>query len=178
MKHFVSPAFRLSTLPSGMKVIYTLFLIFITAGYATNFFLQYAKTGFTYRGVVEYYCGTLDAGEAGTGEGEGLRLREPMSAVEILLTTHMHLFIMPVIFLILVHMFFMTSLGHGWKMAGMVLPFLGLAMDLACPWLIRFVAPEFAAAKLGAVALMAFAFVCLVLIPLYDMWFSKGPQTS
>lgn len=157
-------------------MVYTFFLAFMAAGYLSNFLLQYQKGRFSYRGIVEYYCGTPDA-EAATVEGESeLQLHEPMTAHAILLTTHQHLFIMPVIYLILVHMFFMTSLGHGWKAAGMILPFAGLATDLACPWLIRFVSPYFAALKLAAVALMAFTFLLLVFYPLFEMWGRKAEE--
>ena len=180
MKQFVSPGFRLSRMPFGMKVTYSLFLVFMAAGFGSNFFLQYMKTGFSYQGFVQYYRGNLDEAGEETGEGEApageMVLREPMSVRELLLTTHMHLFIMPVVILILVHVFFMSSVGPALKTAGMILPFAGMFFDLSCPWLIRFAAPQFAALKLFSVAVMAGSRSLVVFAPLIDMWRPFHPE--
>ncbi|MDP6114138.1 MAG: hypothetical protein QGG53_19935 [Planctomycetota bacterium] len=174
MRQFASPGFKFRAMPAGMKIVYTIFLGWIFVGYGTNFALQYAASKFTCKGFVEYYRGNIDAEDDGN-LSEDFTIREPKQAYELLLLTHNHLFIMPVVYLILVHMFFFSEIfGTRMKVAATLIPSAGITLDVACPWLIRFVAPGFAALKLFSVFLMVLTVLFLVIAPVYEMWLYRG----
>ena len=80
---------------------------------------------------------------------------------------------MPVVFLILCHVFYLTMAGQGMKMAVTLLAFSGVAIDLASPWLILYVSPHFALVMLLGDVLMLGTFLVMAGWPLYEMWILK-----
>ena len=52
MKNFASPSFRLRDASFEIRLIYSLFLIFILCGLATIWFLQFQRIGISYERVV------------------------------------------------------------------------------------------------------------------------------
>ena len=53
--------------------------------------------------------------------------------------------------------------------------FSGVILDLASPWLIRYVSPVFVLAMLGGDTLMVVSFLIMMALPLYEMWFIQSP---
>jgi hypothetical protein len=80
---------------------------------------------------------------------------------------------MPVVFLILCHVFYLTMAGQGLKIAMTLLAFGGVTIDLASPWLILYVSPHFALVMLLGDVLMVGTFLVLAGVPLYEMWILK-----
>lgn len=98
-----------------------------------------------------------------------------MSFRELAEVTHFHLFTMPVVFMILVHVLYLTSASHGMKAAMTWAGFCGVILDLVSPWLITYVSPVFVLTMLTGDTLMMISFLVMMTIPLYEMWVLKQP---
>ena len=74
-------------------------------------------------------------------------------------TTHFHLFTMPVVFLIMVHVLYLTMASPMIKALSTWLAFLGVTFDLVSPWLISYVSPLFVLLLLTGDILMLYQFL-------------------
>ena len=108
-----------------------------------------------------------------------------MSFRELAEITHFHLFTMPVVFMILIHVMYLTSAGHTLKVVVTWGGFGGVMLDLLSPWLISYVSPIFVVTMLTGDMLMTISFLVMFLFPLYEMWVlgqplmgGKRPQES
>ena len=99
MKNFAAPSFRLRDASLEIRLIYSLFLIFILTGLATIWFLQFQRIGISYERIVAYYLGGDIGGQ----------MFFPKNLNAMLEETHFHAFTMSVVFLILAHLFLATS---------------------------------------------------------------------
>ena len=59
-------------------------------------------------------------------------------------STHAHLFLIPLMYYILIHLFVQTSLSATWKGAIIVLPFINIGGFLVAPYLIRYLSARYA----------------------------------
>lgn len=107
--------------------------------------------------------------------GSDATFGEPMSFRELAEVTHFHLFTMPVVFMILVHVLYLTSTSHAVKVWMTWLSFAGVVLDLASPWLITYVSPFFVLTMLTGDTLMMVTFLVMMWIPLHEMWISRQP---
>ena len=98
-----------------------------------------------------------------------------MSFRELAEITHFHLFTMPVVFMILVHVLYLTMASTRLKILTTHGAFFGVGLDLVSPWLITYVSPIFALTMLIGDLLMAGTFLIMWGIPLYEMWFLRRP---
>ena len=98
-----------------------------------------------------------------------------MSFRELAEITHFHLFTMPVVFIILIHVMYLTNASHGLKAAVTWGGFGGVMLDLISPWLISYVSPIFVLTMLTGDTLMMMSFFVMMAIPLYEMWVLKQP---
>jgi len=98
-----------------------------------------------------------------------------MSFRELAEITHFHLFTMPVVFIILIHVMYLTNASHGLKAAVTWGGFGGVILDLTSPWLISYVSPIFVLTMLTGDSLMMISFLIMMAVPLYEMWFLKQP---
>lgn len=108
-----------------------------------------------------------------------------MSFRELAEITHFHLFTMPVVFMILIHVMYLTSASHMLKTVVTWTGFGGVILDLLSPWLISYVSPIFVVSMLTGDTLMTVSFLVMLVVPLYEMWVleqplmgGKGPQES
>jgi hypothetical protein len=163
LKQFTSPAYKLSAASREVKLIYTGFLIFVAVGMLTIGLYQFTRIGVTYDLVVAYYRG----GELGQ------EMAYPKTFTQLLETTHFHAFIMGISFLTLAHLFIATSLGPRVKWSFLGLAFFSSQVDIAGPWLIRYLSPAFALLQLVSWLAMWLGYGALILLPLYEMW-GKG----
>ena len=118
-------------------------------------------TGLSYSGIAQHYLGSDQT------------FGEPKSFRELAETTHFHFFTMPVVFLILCHVFYLTMASQGLKLAMTLSSFGGVVMDLASPWLILYVSRHFALLMLLGDILMLGSFLVMAGVPLYEMWILK-----
>ena len=98
-----------------------------------------------------------------------------MSFRELAEITHFHLFTMPVVFMILVHVLYLTMASNKVKILLTWMGFGGVMLDLVSPWLIWGLSPFFALTMLAGDLLMVASFVFMMVIPLYEMWVLQSP---
>jgi hypothetical protein len=168
MRNF-NARFRLRDADRHIRLVYTLFLILMFVGFAFSFFWAHSMTGLSPQGIADHYRGS----DATYGE--------PMSFRELAEITHFHLFTMPVVFMILVHVLYLTMASSGVKASLTWISFGGVTLDLISPWLITYVSPFFVLTMLTGDLLMVISFFVMMAIPMYEMWLVKRPlmaQTS
>src|SRR5438093_1408512 len=154
VRHF-NTRFRLLDTDRNIRLLYTLFILTIFAGFLFTIYWAHSMTGLSYSGIAQHYLGSDQT------------FGQPKSFQELAETTHFHFFTMPVVFLILCHVFYLTLASQELKVIMTVLAFAGVALDLASPWLILYVSPHFALSMLLGDVLMVGAFLVMAGVPLY-----------
>ena len=161
MKVFVSKEYNLSETPRGMKMVLVGFLLLILAGYLVGLAMGVTKGGVTTQSLAQYYRGTEDG------------LVYPKSLMELLEVAHFHLLSMPVAYLIVAHLLFMTKFR--WRFAIVALGLLGMVLNLIAPFLIRFVAAGLAWLKLTGMLAFGASLVGMIHIELFALLFGPRP---
>jgi hypothetical protein len=82
---------------------------------------------------------------------------------------------MPVVFMILVHVLYLTLASNWVKVVTTWSAFGGVILDLVSPWLIRYVSPIFVLTMLAGDFLMLITFLVMLAIPLYELWGAGRP---
>ncbi len=162
MRNF-NTRFRLRDTDRHIRLVYTLFLLLMLAGFAFSFFWAHSMTGLSPQGIAQHY------------RGSDVTFGEPMSFRELAEITHFHLFTMPVVFMILVHVLYLTMASPWLKACMTWMGFGGVILDLVSPWLISYVSPVFVLTMLGGDLLMTVSFLVMMAIPLYEMWVLQSP---
>jgi len=162
MRNF-NTRFRLRDTDRHIRIVYTLFLLLMLVGFGFSFFWAHSMTGLSPQGIANHY------------RGSDATFGEPMSFRELAEITHFHLFTMPVVFMILVHVLYLTMASNRLKVLMTWMGFGGVILDLISPWLIRYVSPMFVMTMLGGDILMTVSFLVMMAIPLYEMWVVKQP---
>lgn len=162
MRNF-NARFRLRDTDRHIRLLYTLFLLLMFAGFAFSFFWAHSMTSLSPQGIADHYLGSDET------------FGEPMSFRELAEVTHFHLFTMPVVFMILVHVLYLTMASNLIKALTTYLAFGGVILDLVSPWLISYVSPIFVLTMLTGDFLMVLSFLVMMAIPLYEMWGLKQP---
>jgi hypothetical protein len=162
MRNF-NTRFRLRDTDHQIRLVYTLFLLLMFAGFAFSFFWAHSMTGLSPQGIADHYLGS------------DTTFGEPMSFRELAEVTHFHLFTMPVVFMILVHVLYLTSAANWIKTSMTWAGFGGVILDLLSPWGISYVSPLFVLTMLTGDMLMLISFLVMMAIPLYEMWIEKRP---
>ena len=133
------------------------------AGFVFTFIWAHSMTELTPRGLAEHY------------RGSDATFGEPMSFGQLAETTHFHLFTMPVVFMIMVHVLYLTMANPMMKVIVTWASFIGVTLDLASPWLITYISPFFVLTMLTGDILMVIAFLVMFVLPMYEMWVLKQP---
>ncbi|HYM38449.1 MAG TPA: hypothetical protein VES96_08605 [Nitrospiraceae bacterium] len=162
MRNF-NAKFRLRDSDRHIRLVYTLFLLLMLAAFLFSFFWAHSMTSLAPDNIAAHY------------RGSDTTFGEPMSFRELAEITHFHLFTMPVVFMILVHVLYLTTASDLVKMLTTYAAFGGVGLDLASPWLISYVSPIFALTMLAGDLLMTVSFLVMWAIPLYEMWVLKRP---
>ncbi|MGQ0811172.1 MAG: hypothetical protein ACT4OO_08090 [Nitrospiraceae bacterium] len=162
MRNF-NTRFRLRDSDRHIRLVYTQFLLLMLVGFAFSFFWAHDMTGLSPKGIADHY------------RGSDATFGEPMSFRELAEVTHFHLFTMPVVFMILVHVLYLTNASHAMKVWMTWVSFGGMSLDLVSPWLISYVSPIFVLTMLMGDTLMVVGFLVMMAIPLYEMWVLKQP---
>ena len=160
MRLYASTNSRLARLPLGARVFYTLFLVTVAMGLATCVAFAFAKSGLTTAELAEYYRQE----ELGLG-GKPL--------LELLETAHFHLFSMPIFFLVLGHIFFLSDWPERAKAPVIVGSFVAMITEVALPFLIVYHSAAWAALKNPSRALLLVTFVIYIVVPLKEMWWDS-----
>ena len=115
------------------------------------------------KGIAEHY------------RGSDATFGEPMPFGQIAETTHFHLFTMPVVFIIMAHVLYLTMASPMIKVVSTWVAFIGVTLDLISPWLIAYISPIFVLTMLTGDIFMVISFLVMFVIPMYEMWFLKLP---
>jgi len=168
VRNFAYSSFRLAYASFEIRLVYTLFLIFIMAGLATTWALQSGRIGLSYERIVAYYLGGEIGGQIFFAKNLNALLEE----------THFHAFMISVDFLILCHLFIATTASARTKIFFIVTTFLSHAFDMGGVWLIRLVSPVFAYVLMAAWAGLWAGYGGMILIPLWEMWAPRDSDTE
>jgi len=115
------------------------------------------KTGYTPRDVAVYYSGAEEA------------MLYPKELPELMEATHVHLFLIPLIFYIIVHLFMQTSLKEQWKIIVVAFTFMNITVFLATPYLIRYVSQDTAFLMLFTEMGFLFSAAVMIYFPLQEL---------
>lgn len=162
MRNF-NTRFRLRDSDRHIRLVYTLFLFLMFVGFTFSFFWAHSMTGLSPQGIADHY------------RGSDTTFGEPMSFRELAEITHFHLFTMPVVFMILVHVLYLTGATDAVKAGTTWVAFGGVMLDLLSPWLISYISPIFVLTMLAGDVLMTVGFLIMMAVPLYEMWVLQQP---
>ena len=147
-----------------LQTIVALFSLFVIALWVTNALLYFSKMSLTAASVVDYYLGSED------------RFLSPRSYQGLLEISHFHLFAMGILLLVLTHLMLFVPLGNGTKAWLIVVPFFSALLDEGSGWLVRFVSPHFAYAKIAGFLLLEASLAVLVTLALWSVF--SGSQRN
>jgi hypothetical protein len=143
--------------------------------------------GLDLSGMDEYYAGRAPSPEV-RNEGSGPELElppeldepkapEPRSLRATLEVTHFHLFSMPLHWMVLAHLFAMSTFRR-FRMTIILGGALAMTAHLLAPWIARTGSELSGAFYAGSGILMGSFFLIMVLVPLVEMWRPKRPSTE
>jgi hypothetical protein len=163
VKNFASSSFRLREASLEIRLVYSLFLLFVAGGLLTTWVLQFQRIGFGYEKIVAYYLGGETSGQISFAKNFNVLLEE----------AHFHTFMMGAIFLILSHLFIATSVRRSAKWFFILITFFSNFFDLGSVWLIRYLSPLFAYLLMASWIGLALGYLAMIFVPLYEMWFKS-----
>lgn len=169
MKNFTRKGSWLSQSSLEIRWIYSLFLLFALIGQASFLLISIYRIGPTYSAVVRHYRG----GESEATHEEQEELAFAKEFPELLEVTHFHAYIEGVVLLVLAHLFAGVPLAQKLKLGMIGLSFGSTFLDLASPWLIRYLSPQAAYGQMAAWVGMGVSYLPLTLLPIYFLW--KSP---
>jgi hypothetical protein len=171
-QYFAYQRFKLWRAPLQTRVLLTLFNAMMVVATAIGIVMYRVRTRLTVAGARDWYLGN----EATARPGEQLMFARSLN--ELLDVTHPHAFSQPFLFFILCHIFALTRVADRWKIALYVASFGSVAIDLAAPYLIRYVSPAFAPLQIANSALMTVVLLVLLAVPTYEMWLYREEDVS
>ena len=165
MRYF-SGRSQLARMDFNTRLIMTYFLVFMLAAAGLAIYMSYQKTRLATSGAAEYY----------RGSEQGMLF--PKEEAELLETAHFHLFIMPVVFLTTGHLFLLSAWSRRWKTLVISSCFVYIALDVAKPWLVRFVGVGWGVLAPVNSALLGGTLLLCILVPIYEMWFLRAEPNA
>lgn len=162
MKEFNGSHPPIAALRWETRALYTAFLVTMLAGYVAMGALVLTRAGLSADRIVEYYVGDEEQGRYGKTFGE------------LLETTHFHLFSVPLLVLVLGHVFLLTSWPAALKTGLVILSLLAGMAYIAAPWLVVYVSPRFAVFAVVVRVGLAGTLLVFTVVPLYEMWRRPG----
>ena len=157
MRIFATENYRLSRLPFGARVFYSLFLGLVFLGLLSCLGFAFGKSGLTSPAIAEYY----------RGEDSGLGGK---TFLELLETAHFHLFSIPIFFLVLGHIFFLSSIADRPKIAVVLTAFVALLLEIVLPWLIVYHSRAWVRLEHPTRVALLGTFLIFIVVPLQEMW--------
>lgn len=151
--------FDYSTARPSLKVVITIFLLFVGIGYVLGLINIYNHTGMSYTGVAVHYRGA-----------PGEEVPAEFAFAKLVNENHFHVFALSMLFFMIGILFTFTSLPEFFKTLFVAAPFLGMFFDFASLWLTVFSSPLFSWFSIIFGAFMALSFFMLIARPLYEMW--------
>jgi hypothetical protein len=191
MRQFSSSGFRLWNLGIEAKILYTAFCVLTLAGIVSSALYYGDLVGAGTSGIKSYYAGearpappppaaaapgtppagpTIDVPEDEAGRAP---IVVPMTYRKLLEVTHFHLFTMPVVLLIIGHLFLATGLGDRAKLTWLIAGCCSVAAHLATPWIVRYGGGGLAFLHAITGAALTLSMSVLTIYPVFAMWRTK-----
>jgi hypothetical protein len=189
MRPFARPV-GIGRLSLEARVLYSAFCVFILiGGFSSLWFYVDDELGVVPDDAARYYLGdtqeappptsddgpALDLGDLGDlgaadepAAAGTMRFEKP--ARQVMETFHFHLFSVPVVLLIIGHLFMMCGWSMRRKTGILVTASVTTLLHLLAPPLIRFVSPHFAALVFPTAVLMLLSWTLMTAWPLWEMW--------
>jgi len=149
-----------------LQVIVVLFVIYVAGLWVTNALLYFQKMGLTYASVTEYYLGSEE------------KFLEPRSYQGMVEVSHFHLFAMGILLMTLTHLMLFVPLSSGVKIVLIVVPFGAALLDEGSGWLVRFVSPVFAYAKIAGFLVLEASLAALMIASLWAVFAGSSADYS
>jgi hypothetical protein len=141
-----------------LQVIVTLYALYVIGLWLTNALLYFSKMSLTAVSVIDYYLGSEE------------RFLSPRSYQGLLEVSHFHLFAMGMLLLVLTHLILFVPLRNSTKAWLIIVPFFSAILDEGSGWLVRFVSPNFAYAKIAGFLLLETSLAVLVVVSLWSVF--------
>lgn len=188
MRAFARP-FPIDRLSLEARVLYSGFLGFLLFGMASSVWLYADSFGdLSSANAAAYYGGDAPSdGASGSAQEptvlsgpamdlpaevraspSPLRLEKP--ARQVMETFHFHLFTVPIVLLIVGHLFMLTSLSTRAKIAVIAVAGVATLAHLVAPLLVRFGSPAWAPLMPVSVVVAGLGWLPMLVWPLWEMW--------
>lgn len=141
-----------------LRLVLAGFLLYVALFWVTNALLFFANMDFTTASVVAHY------------RGDEQRFLQPRSYKVLLEISHFHLFAMSILVLTMTHLVLFVPLSVPVKAVLIVTAFASALLDEAAGWLVRFVHPGFAWAKLAGFVALQTSLGALLVVVAYAVW--------
>ena len=141
-----------------LQTIVTLFALYVIGLWFTNALLYFSKMDLTAVSVIDYYLGSEE------------RFLSPRSYQGLLEVSHFHLFAMGMLLLVLTHLMLFVPIRNSTKAWLIIIPFFAAILDEGSGWLVRFVSPNFAYAKIAGFLLLETSLGVLVAVSLWSVF--------
>jgi hypothetical protein len=161
--------FRLDRAPFNTRLLITCFYAVMLVATAVGMVNYRVRTGLTPSGTAAWYRGNEN-------DSAAREMLFPKTARELLDVTHPHLFEEGLILFVLCHLFGLTKIRERTKRSVYLIAFSSLLVDTGMPWLTRFVSPAFAPVHVASTAILASAYLFLIVAPLREMWFAYDKE--
>lgn len=140
-----------------LQAIVVLYCIYVALLWVTNALLYFQKMTLAPSSVVAYYLGSEEL------------FTEPRSFQGLLEMSHFHLFAMGLLLLVLTHLVLFVPASNRVKAWLIVLPFTSALLDEGSGWLVRFVHPGFAWAKVAGFLALQGSLAALIGVSLWSV---------
>ncbi len=141
-----------------LRLILAAFLVYVVLLWLTNALLFFVHMNLTPSSVVEFYRGSEES------------MTQPRSYRVLLEISHFHLFAMGILVLTMTHLVLFAPLSVPVKTVLIVASFTTALLDEAAGWLVRYVHPAFAWAKLVGFVGIQTTLALLVGVVGYAVW--------
>jgi len=165
-QYYKMPGFSLSNANRSTKVLLTLFLLTVLGGLAIALMQYLDRAGFGDVPAREWILGN-------EGDLQATEIKPPKSYRELLALTHDHVFALPMLLFILLHLVALCTIGERWKIAIYLAGFLSLLGSLSGPWLIAYRGAEWSSLMRWSGTVMASVIGGSALLCLYETWLAR-----
>ena len=139
---------------SLLRLIMALYLVFVLLFVVSSALLYWTKMGLDPSSVVQYYLGDV-----------GVEFGRPARPYKALLeTSHMHLFAMGMLVMVLTHLLLFVPVRPALKAWLVLVAFSATLLEELSSWLVRFVSPAFAWLKIGSFVVMEVSLSLLIIL--------------
>lgn len=170
MREFVRTNTSLARLSSSSKWLYGSFLVLIIAGFLSSVVLYYGSMGLGPSTAAQYFVGNAD-------DPSATQILLEKSFRQLMETAHFHLFTMPVLLLILGHLFLLGK-SEPWRTVVVVAAAVVTALHVAGPFVVRYGGAGFGWVMPATGIPFLLLYLFLAVVSLRDLLSKPPPRPS